>query len=206
MSVKVKICGTRSYEAAKTAIDAGADFLGFILIPSSKRYIEAEAARQIIGRIAGKIGVVGVFENPIPHRVNELVRYLGLQYVQLHGSETNEYCHGITASVIKAFRLLQGTSVANAQNLLRSYDVGYHMVDRAKQGIGTMVDFSLAKALVGEFKLFYSGGLLLENVAEIVKRVQPFAVDVASGVETDGKHDLVKIREFIRRAKGVVYE
>ena len=210
MSVKVKICGTRTLEGTQGAVEAGADFLGFIFVHSSKRYIEAEKAKPIIDAVRGKIAVVGVFENPIPHRVNELVRYLGLEYVQLHGAETNEYCQTIQASVIKAFRLPSNVTFDEARNKLREYKVEYHMVDREKQApiqsgqrIGEMVDPDLAAKLAKEFSLFYSGGLTPENVSEVVQKVAPFAVDVAGGIETNGEQDQNKIREFVRKAKEI---
>ena len=201
--VKVKICGTRTLEGAEAAVDAGADMLGFIFVHSSKRYIEAEKAKSIIDSVRGKIKIVGVFENPLPHRVNELVRFLGLDYVQLHGNETNEYCQTIETGVIKAFRLPKGIAVDEARQKLKAYDVEYHMVDREKQGTGEIVDLALARELAQEFSLIYSGGLTPENVSDVVKNVQPFAVDTASGIETDGEQDIEKIKEFILRAHSI---
>lgn len=201
MSVKVKICGTRTLEGAQAALDAGADFLGFIFVHGSKRYIEAEPAKQIIDKIRGKISIVGVFENPIPHKVNEVVRYLGLDYVQLHGNETDAYCQTVLASIIKAFRLPVQITVGEAEKRLRAYDADYYMVDREKQGEGEMVDFSLAATLAKQFRIFYSGGLTPENISEVIRKVAPFAVDVAGGIEANGMQDVTRIKEFILRAK-----
>ncbi len=190
--IKVKICGIRTIEAAQTAVDAGADFLGFNFVRSSRRFIEPEKAREIIKKVKGKIPIVGVFQDEMLHKVNELIRFLELDLVQLHGNESDDYCHKVTTSVIKAFRFPAA---------MKQYNVAYYMIDREKQGQGEMVNLDKAAELAEKFPLFFSGGLTPENVAEVVNKVKPYAVDVASGVETDGVQDVKKIKVFVRRAR-----
>lgn len=192
--VKVKICGIRTVEAAKAALDAGADFLGFNFVRSSRRFIAPEKARKIIKKVKGKTQIVGVFQNAALEEVNRIADDLSLDLVQLHGNESSDFCRKVTTSVIKAFRLPAA---------MKQYDVVYYMIDRERRGEGEMVDFVKARQLAEKFPLFFSGGLTTDNVYEVVKTVKPFAVDVAGGVETDGEQDIEKIREFIRRAKSV---
>ncbi len=190
--VKIKICGIRTVEAAEAALDAGADFLGFNFVRSSKRFIEPERAKGIIAAVKNKIKIVGVFQDEMLHKVNELTRFLELDLVQLHGSESDDYCRKVTTNVIKAFRLPAA---------MKQYSVAYYMIDREKRGEGEMVNLDKAAELAQAFPLFFSGGLTVENVTEVVRTVKPFAVDVAGGVETNGEPDVNKIKEFARRAR-----
>src|SRR5947209_2564781 len=99
MKVKVKICGTRSKKSALAAIDAGADFLGFNFVEGSKRKINPKIAKEIIREVAGRVRVVGVFQNVEVDYINELVELLNLDYVQLHGEENQEFISKIGAKV-----------------------------------------------------------------------------------------------------------
>ncbi len=194
MKVKVKICGIRTLEAAQAAIDHGADFLGFNFVPSSHRYVKPRPAAEIINKVKGKIQIVGVFQNEEASVVREIVKQLDLDFVQLHGQENSEYVKQIGCRVIKAINSPSETS---------SYSVDYFLLDRVKQGEGKMVDVDKAKVAADKYPIFLAGGLTPENVASAVEKIQPFAVDVAGGVETDGVNDIQKIREFIKSAKGV---
>ena len=197
MKVKVKICGIRTIEAAKVAVDEGADFLGFNFVPSSKRYIDPSDAKRIIKKIIGKLKVVGVFQNAESTYVNELILSLGLDFVQLHGNENNEYIDQVKVPVIKAI---------NIYDQLQELHADYFLLDRVKQGEGEMVDLEKGSQLASKFRLFLAGGLTPDNVVELIKQVRPFAVDVAGGIETNGKEDQNKIRAFIKKAKKVIYE
>jgi len=201
MSVKIKICGIRTLEAIETAIEAGADFLGFNFVPSSKRFIEPKTALKIINSIRGKVKVVGVFQDAKIVHVNEIASRLGLDLVQLHGSESAEYCRKVEAPVIKVFQLPTNFSVIKTFSIMSRYSVSLSMVDREKRGEGKVIDLEKSKKLAVKFPIFFSGGLTPENVAGIIQTVNPFAVDVAGGVETEGKEDLQKIKEFVRNAK-----
>ena|SRR3989344_3320720 len=191
---RVKICGIRTFEAAEAATDAGAEYLGFNFVPESKRYIRTEDAGVIIEILRRKKAplMVGVFQNAPISRVNEYAEDLGLDFVQLHGAEDAAYIQKIHVPVIKSFTLSD-----NPEKI----EVAYLLLDRPEQGKGTMVNMDTARELAALYPLFLAGGLTPENVGEAVSFVRPFAVDVAQGIETDGRQDVLKIRMFIENAK-----
>lgn len=195
MLVKVKICGIRSFEAAQAAVETGADFLGFNFVPTSKRYILPSIAEKIISKVKGKPQIVGVFQNAPIKLVNDLVSVLGLDFVQLHGNENNEYINKVSIPVIKYITM---------NHQINSIKAAYFLLDRTKRGTGKMVNLKKAADLAYRFHIFYAGGLNPQNVADIIRQVKPFAVDVASGIETDGIQDIKKIRLFIENAKGTI--
>jgi len=194
MRIKVKICGIRTIEAAKAAIDAGADFLGFNFVPTSKRFIDPQKALEIINSIGGQVKIVGVFQNALVGNVIQIASNLGLDFVQLHGYENNNYIKALKTPVIKSI-----TTYDQPQSI----KADYFILDRVRRGEGEMVDLEKGAQLAFKLPLFFAGGLNSENVLEVVTKVRPFAVDVAGGVETDGVQDLEKIRLFVRNAKGV---
>ncbi|MBI4038555.1 phosphoribosylanthranilate isomerase [Candidatus Daviesbacteria bacterium] len=194
MQVKVKICGIRNIEAAKVATEAGADFLGFNFVPSSKRYINPAIALEIINSVRDKVKVVGVFQNAKNTEVNKIALDLKLDFVQLHGNENNEYINKVGTPVINFITL---------DDQPEKFRVDYFLLDRPKRGKGNIVDLEKAKKLTANSPLFFAGGLTPDNVLMVVKQVKPFAVDVAGGIETDGHQDLEKIKLFIGNAKGV---
>lgn len=177
MSIKVKICGIRTLEAAQTAINAGADFLGFNFISTSKRYINPELAKKIIGKLKKSAKIVGVFQNEKASFINKSISDLDLDYVQLHEK--------------KIIKSMKDKAI-------------YLLIDRKKQGAGQIPDLDKAKTLAQRSKIFFAGGLDPNNVAEIVKKVKPYAVDVAGGIETNGIQDSKKIKSFIKKVKGVI--
>ena len=173
--VKVKICGIRTLKSAQTAIDTGADFLGFNFVPSSKRYIKPQMAKKIISQLKEKINIVGVFENAQTDYINKIVNMLDLDYVQLHRKK-----------IIK-----------NTKD-----NTSYLLVDRQTQGIGKLPNLNESEALAKSSEIFFAGGLNQNNVEEVIKKVHPFAVDVAGGIETNGVQDNKKIKKFITIVKG----
>lgn len=193
MSVKVKICGIRSLEAAQTAVNAGADFLGFNFVPSSKRYINPILALEIVNSIRGQIRTVGIFQDSKIAKVNKIASDLKLDFVQLHGNENNEYINKVEIPVIKSITENDQPDKIQAD---------YFLLDRSKRGEGEMVDLEKASKLTTNLPIFIAGGLTPENVASVVSKISPYAVDVASGIETDGHQDLEKIKLFVRNAKG----
>lgn len=194
MNVSVKICGIRSIESALAAIDAGADFIGLNFVPSSKRKVSAGQAKEIIAAIKGQIKIVGVFQNADADSVNQVAETLGLDFVQLHGDEDPAYCARIKTDVIKRVSIKQD---------LKAFDVPFFLLDREVQGKGKLVDTNAARRIAQEFEIFLAGGLNPKNVAKIVQEVRPFAVDVAGGIETDGKEDFEKMRTFVLHAKSI---
>lgn len=206
MSVKVKICGIRSIEAAKEALEAGADFLGFNFVSNSKRYIDPDKVKKIIELIAASdIKTVGVFQDISVNKVREIAEYLGLDIVQLHGQIDPDYCRKIKSTlVIKALNIPADFNVEEVEEQMRGYDADYYLVDREIQGQGECLNPDKVKQLGNKFPIFLSGGLNPENVAFMVQRAKPKAVDVSSGVETDGQKDPEKIKAFIINTKEAI--
>ena len=201
MRVKVKICGIRTLEAAKAAISTGADFLGFNFVPSSPRYVTPEHSYEIISHLPKSVKIVGVFANEKKEIIIDLIKKLQLDFVQLHGDENPKDCK-LThlAGVIKAFRLNAQFNDSEFINRVSAYDVDYILVDR--KVIGEMLDLYKVQRVARVYRVFLAGGLTAENVTEAIRIVKPYAVDVASSVETNGKKDLEKIKIFIRNVKG----
>lgn len=202
MNVKVKICGIKTNEAAQAASDAGADFLGFNFVPSSKRYIRLEKAKEIIDDLLGTVAKVGVFMDADISEVNKLINYLKLDYVQLHGNELPDYVERIeNAQVIKTISLPADFNVEETIKKMKKYRVDYFLLDREIQGRGELLNPKKVCELTSVFPIILGGGLTVENVVNIVQLTKPQIVDVAGGVETNGAKDLEKIKKFIKNAK-----
>ena len=199
--VKIKICGIRTLGSAEAAVAAGADFLGFNFVPTSKRKVSVDIAKKIISLLRTKkyeprTKFVGIFQNQSVDEVNKIAKLLDLDFVQLHGEEDEDYMKKIKTKIIKKYNLHSFTN-------LNEYSE-YVLLDREVQGKGEMVDLEKAAGFSKNLKTFFSGGLTPENVADVVKKVQPFAVDVAGGIETDGEIDNDKMKRFIKNVKEVV--
>lgn len=195
MIVKVKICGIRTLESAQTAIDAGADFLGFNFVPISKRFISPLLAKKIITKLYGTFKTVGVFQDANLEYVNNITTDLKLDFVQLHGNEDAFFIRNIKAPIIKTIR--------SSQEIPADYKPPFLLLDRLVQGMGKMVNKKDAQKIARNFSLFLAGGLTVENVEKNIKNIMPYAVDVANGIETNGIPDKQKIINFIRKSKGV---
>lgn len=201
----VKICGVTNLEDALAAVEAGADLLGFNFYRRSPRYLSPEDARRIVERLPETVTGVGVFVNEPAEEVEAIAREAGLGTVQLHGDETPEFCRSLRGlKAIKALRVRQGFDAAACSLypveavLLDAYTAG------AFGGTGHTFDWTLARqarALVE--RLFLAGGLTPDNVAEAVRAVRPYAVDVCSGVETSpGRKSPQLMRRFVEQVKG----
>lgn len=198
----VKICGLRTIEAVRTAVEAGATFIGFNFVPSSRRYIELSAAQEIMQQIGRTVKYVGVFQNDPVETVNFIADTLQLDYVQLHGKEGPEYTVQVNRPVINAFALEQDFDAEELAGQMREYqNVPYFLLDRKEQGQGEPLNLNTVRELTNEFEFFLAGGLNPENVKNSVLIANPFGVDVASGIETKGKTDLEKITQFVRNAQ-----
>jgi phosphoribosylanthranilate isomerase len=200
--VRVKICGITCLDDALLAVQAGADALGFVFYEKSPRCITPHKAAAIIGALPPFVQTTGLFVNEEAEQVNWTANFSGLDLIQLHGDEEPGYCHGIERRVIKAFRVKESVSLAG----ILSYQVAGYLLDAwsplARGGTGHTFDWSLAGSVASTGKLILAGGLAPENVAEAVRTVGPYGVDVSSGVESSpGRKDPEKVREFIRRAK-----
>ena len=205
--VKVKICGITNLEDALTATGAGADVLGFILYPKSKRFIKAKDVRKITLNLPPFILKVGVFVNEDPRNVLEILSYAHLDFAQLHGEETPEECEYIGANrVIKVFRLKEIAEIERIEpyiGKIRAILLDTYSKD-SYGGTGKTFNWEIARAVKERFDIpvILSGGLNPENVAKAIREVNPYAVDVSSGVETEpGKKDKEKVFQFVKVAK-----
>lgn len=200
---RVKICGVTRLEDALAAVRLGADALGFNFWPRSKRFVTPAAAREIVRRLPPFVTAVGLFVDPSRDEVLRAVDAAGVGMAQLHGDEPPDLCLSLPVPVLKAIRVTDANSLAQ----LASYEVRGFVLDApsdAYGGSGTTFDWSLAAAVAREMPVVLAGGLTPENVAEAVRTVRPWAVDVASGVESaPGKKDEVLMRRFIDAARGV---
>jgi phosphoribosylanthranilate isomerase len=203
--VRVKICGITNAADAVAAIDAGADALGFMFFQSSKRNVSAAVAREIIRELPPFVAKVGVFVNAAEDFIRETIEASGIDTLQFHGEEPREFCAQFGLKTIKAFRIRDRESLQPCLNyrnhawLLDSY------VDGAPGGTGVAFDWDVAvEAAKLSRMVILAGGLKVETVADAVRKVRPFAVDVSSGVESaPGKKDHARIRQFIEAAKSV---
>lgn len=205
---RIKICGNTNYEDARLAVDLGADYLGFILTPASKRVISLEKADEILSKLQDFKNTVGVFCNQPKKEVEAIAEKLGLKFLQFHGEETALYCDSFMR---KGYEIIKTFHVKDAMSLKRiaEYNVSAFLFDTyshsAKGGTGTPFDWSIIedKPYVHD-KLFLAGGLNARNVTQAIEKIRPFAVDVASGVESSpGAKDPGLLRAFIENAKGV---
>jgi phosphoribosylanthranilate isomerase len=200
--IKIKICGITNIEDALASADAGADALGFNFYKKSPRCIEPEKAAEIIAQLPPFVMPVGIFVNEREEKIREIQQLACLQALQFHGDESPEFCQRFGARVIKAFQVKDKESLKN----MAHYHVGAFLLDSYRDGVrgGTGVTFDWHLAVVAKTfgKVILAGGLTPENVAEAVKLVQPYGVDVAGGVEKEkGIKDHVKIKKFINEVR-----
>jgi phosphoribosylanthranilate isomerase len=202
-TVKVKICGVTRPEDALAAVRLGADALGFNFWPRSKRYLPPAEARAIVRSLPPFVTAVGLFVDATVDEVRRAVDASWVVLAQLHGDETPELCLAMPLPVLKAIRVADASSLAQ----LASYEVRGFILDAPSDGYGgsgKVLDWSLVAEVAREMPIVLAGGLTPENVAEAVRTVRPWAVDVASGVESaPGVKDEEKMRRFIEAAKGV---
>lgn len=209
----VKICGITNLEDALAAADAEADLIGFVFYAKSARYVEPERAREIIAalRACGSAPkYVGVFVNESLGRVREVMELARLDLAQLHGSESAQIVCALSPRVYKALRPRDADEARKGIEQYRSAVNGNtpaFIVDAFDAttfgGTGVHADWDIAVSVAREFPILLAGGLTVENVAGAIRAVEPWGVDVSSGVErAPGLKDHAKVREFIRAAKG----
>jgi phosphoribosylanthranilate isomerase len=197
-TVKVKICGITNVRDARTAIKAGADFLGLNFYSGSPRYVTPRAARRIVK--AGPRGTrwIGVFVNEKPPRVLEIAREVGLHEVQLHGEESPDAVAELRRElpVIKALRIRGAVGAATLKRFARTDALLLDGFDKnVRGGAGKTFDWKIARRVGSKRRIFVAGGLNAENVPEAIRVARPYAVDICSGVESTSprKKDAKKI-------------
>ena len=202
MSVKVKICGITNVADGVAAAEAGADMLGFMFYEKSPRHVSLEAAAKIAQAISPFVIKVGVFVNPAEELVTRAIADCGVTLLQFHGDETPEFCTQFGMMSMKAFRIRDASSLDE----LPKFQTEAYLLDafspEARGGTGATFNWDLAiEAKKFGRPIFLAGGLTPENVGEAVCKIQPFGVDVSSGVESaPGKKDVAKVRAFIANA------
>jgi phosphoribosylanthranilate isomerase len=206
MSVIVKICGITNVEDGLAAAEAGADALGFIFYESSPRHVPIEKAATVIRELPAPIVKVGVFVDADEDTVYRAIRECGLNLLQFHGNEPPEYCVQFGLMSMKAFQVRDAQSLSR----LADFKTDAWLLDAYSPdklgGTGEKFNWDLAiEARKSGRPIFLAGGLTPENVAEAVRHVEPYAVDVSSGVEASpGKKDQGKVKAFIDAAKGAL--
>ena len=208
----VKICGIKTLSDALAAIDAGADMLGYNFYPKSKRYISVKECVEIQNDLVGRgmdVISVGVFVNASYETIIETLEVCALNLVQLHGDESPAFLEELGEWAFKAIRPKNADEALNAlEKYPQRADAPALLVDAYHPseygGSGTLGDWTLARELAAQKPILLAGGLTPENVGEAVRQVNPWGVDVASGVEsTPGVKDVAKIAAFISAAKSV---
>ena len=190
---KVKICGLSTKEAVKTAVSAGADYIGFVFAPS-KRQVTVEQAIELAKFIPSHIQKVGVFVSPSRAELLEAVDKVGLDFVQVHGQVVDKLFENLPCASIQAVQVDGNGHVPNSQ-------ADYLLFDAPVAGSGQTFDWGQLDTTELSQSFFIAGGLNEDNVEEAIQHFTPFAVDVSSGVESNGQKDHEKIRRFIERVK-----
>lgn len=222
----VKICGITNIDDARAAMDAGADMLGFVFYPPSPRYVTPEQAREIIFAVrrpssvvrcpssavrypSSVVRFVGVFVNESLEHIRAVMETAAFDLAQLHGKESPEMMRGLGT---RAYKSIQATDLDTARAMMATYRASLNgnmpafIADappaQLPGGNGMVADWSVAREIAKQFPILLAGGLNAENARGAIEMVNPYGVDVSSGVErAPGFKDHDKVREFIKRAK-----
>lgn len=202
---RVKVCGITNAEDALAAVDAGADALGFIFYPKSKRFVTPEKAGEITAQLPPFVTAVGVVVNETREAIDKIVETARLDAIQIHGDETPDDCAGHALPVIRALRVGKGFGEADVAPFAEA-GVKTFLLDTEKDGYyggtGETFDWSAATIVKAFGRVILSGGMTPENVRAGIEAVDPYAVDASSGVEREpGVKDHAKLKAFISNAK-----
>ena len=196
--MKVKICGITNVFDARFAIESGADLIGFVFYKRSPRYVSPSTVKDILKKIPQDSVTVGVFVNEISETMVSIYRFCGLHTLQLHGQESLnqvEQLGGI--NLIKAFALNTEHDLKQLEKF-RDYTLLIDSPSNEYGGTGKTANWELARTAASNYRIFLAGGLNSENVADSIRVVKPYGVDVSSGVEkVKGVKDSMKVKNFI---------
>jgi phosphoribosylanthranilate isomerase len=211
--VRIKICGITETSQARAAADAGADYLGLVFAPSRRQISPQKAAGivRVVQFAKRRPAMAGVFVNSTAAEVNSIAASCRLDWVQLSGDESWEYCLQIEKPVIRVVHI---SGHSSASDITETVEKGYALLAREKLiclldtraesaygGSGQKFDWQLARNVAASFPVMIAGGLSPQNVGRLIKEVAPWGVDVSSGVETGGCKDMRKIRDFIEAVR-----
>lgn len=204
---KVKICGIKTLPNALAAVNAGADYLGFNFYLKSPRFVEKQTCTEITSVLKKEhphIKLVGVFVNSSVEEVKDILATCSLDLAQLHGDETVEMLKQLDGKAFKAFRGI--STDFETDKRIRTDSAPAFLLDASVKGVyggsGVTADWNSAAELAKKYPLLLAGGLAPENVAEVVSRVKPWGVDVASGVELAvGEKDAGKMVQFVKAVR-----
>lgn len=196
---RIKLCGlTRSCDIA-AANELMPDYIGFVFAPKSRRYVSPEQAKALKEQLSPGIKAVGVFAGEAPEVIAALLHQGIIDIAQLHGSETERDILNLraltTAPILQAFRIDSEQDVIRAEQS----SADYLLLDSGSGGTGTAFDWKLIQDIRRPY--FLAGGLNPENVGQAVEMLHPYAVDVSSGIETDGYKDITKMKAFVRAVR-----
>ncbi len=195
----VKICGITNEDDALLAVAMGADAVGFVFAPSV-RQIAAQQVYDITRRLPAEILTVGVFRDEHPSRIIDIIDRSGVRAAQLHGHESPAVVAEVMAHTRRVIKAVSAGSVDARR--ADQFGTDLILVDAPAPGSGTVFDWSLVDEMPAGPRLLLAGGLTPDNVATAIERVQPWGVDVSSGVErSPGRKDAMKVKNFIQRAK-----
>lgn len=191
---RIKLCGMSRPEDIAAVNELKPDYIGFVIWEPSKRYVSGKEAGELKKMLDPGIKAVGVFVNEIPENVAELANTDVIDLIQLHGDEDDDYISRLRKLTAKP--LIQAIRIVSKDDIIRAEKspADHILLDSGKGG-GKTIDWELAALISRPY--FLAGGLNTENVSEAVKKLHPYAVDVSSGIETDGHKDPVRMREFI---------
>ena len=198
MKTKIKICGLRRPEDIDAVNDLKPEYIGFVFFPGSKRYVTPETAKSLRAGLNPGIRAVGVFVDEKPETVAGLLEEGVIDIAQLHGNEDEAYLEslrGLTGKpLIRAFRIRSAEDARRAQE-----STAEQILLDAGAGDGKTFDWNWLKEVTRPY--FLAGGLNPENAGEAVRKLKPYAVDVSSGIETEGYKDIAKMRAFVRAVR-----
>lgn len=196
---KIKLCGLSRFCDIEAVNELKPEFIGFVFVKKSKRYVSPELAMQLKSKLSADIKAVGVFVRENPQTVAELLDKGIIDIAQLHGGEDEEYIKQLRAltdkPLIKAFRIDTEEDLRSAEKSTADFV----LLDSGDGGTGTGFDWNLLKNFSRDY--FLAGGLDCKNIGDAVKTLSPFAVDVSSGIETDGLKDSEKMAEFVKNVR-----
>lgn len=203
--VRVKICGITRPQDAVTAAELGVDAIGLVFHESSPRAVDVQCARDIAAAVPAFVTVVGLFVNAAAPEVSAILDSVPIELLQFHGQEGPEYCAGFQRRYVKAVSMKEGVDVRKHARRYSSASAllldTYH--DKKAGGVGRPFDWGLIPSSP-EMPIVLAGGLTVDNVADAILQVQPYAVDVSGGVEAEkGIKDAVKMAAFIEEVRSV---